>query len=301
MKPALPFSMLVKLCVVLVSFSLSLSSFAAGTLEKIEKSGTVLLGYRDVASPFSFPDGKGKGTGYTVDICLNVAEAIRVALKRPDITTTFVQVSSKQRNTMLSSGEIDLECGATTNLPERREVAAFTIPTFIAGVRILAKKGSGIKTSYDLHGKKIVVINNASGEKVITQQNQTRSLNATILMANNGQDAFAMLESGKVDAFAHDDIMLANFIAASKTPEAYTLTTDMLTIEPLAIMMRKNDPEFKKVVDAEVMRLITSRTINAIYTKWFESPIPPDGINLKQPMSYLLRDSFKSPTDWVPH
>lgn len=299
MKPALPFLRIaIFIATLLLHFPTTIS--AATTLENINQSGTILLGYRDAASPFSFPDGDKKGTGYTVDICLHVAEAIKTALKRPDLKITFVQVNAQQRHDMLASGKIDLECGATTNLPEWRQAFAFTIPTFIGGVRLLAKKSTEIKTSHDIYGKKIVVIRNSSAEKVIGQQNQNRSLHANILNASNGKEAFAMVESGKADAFAHNDIMLASFIASSAKPENYHITSDMLTVEPVSIMMRKNDPEFKKIVDTEISRLITSGQIQPIYTKWFESPIPPNGINLKQPMSYLLRDSFKSPTDWVP-
>ena len=276
-------------------------AFAAGTLDKIQKTGTVLVGYRESSPPFSYlADGK-QPIGYTIDICGKVVEAIKKELKRPDLAVKYVPVSSSTRIPLLLSGDIDLECGMTTSTGERRKQVAFTIPTFIAAVRAMSHKSAKIPSVYELAGKTVVSTSDTSSVQIFKDYNTTHDLRATLTLGKDHAESFALLEAGKADAFLMDDVILYRLRATSKNADDYAITRQPLTVEPLAIMLRKDDAPFKKLVDAEVTRVITQGEIQGIYKKWFESPIPPDQVNLRMPMSYMLRDSFKVPTDWLPN
>ena len=288
----------------LVGFLIGIACLSAAaappTLDKIAKSGSVVLGYREAAAPFAYLDENKRPVGYSLDICLKIVDAIKRDLKRNDLAVKYVPVSAATRLTALTSGEIDLECGSTTSTAERRKQVASTIPTFVAAVRLLAPSKSGIKSIYDLGGKTVVTTKGTSSEALFNDLNKNHTLRANLVLGKDHNESFALLEAGKADAFMMDDVLLATLRASSKDPDKYALTRDPLTIEPLAIMLRKDDAAFKKLVDSELHRAITQGEINTLYRKWFESPIPPNQINLKLPMSYLLRDSFKAPTDWLP-
>lgn len=292
---------LVRLILALAAILLAPPTQAAGTLDKVAQSGTITLGYRHAAPPFSYVDDKEQPIGYSIDICARIVDAVRRELKRPDITVKYVPVSTANRIPALLSGEIDLECATTTNTAERRKEVAFTIPTFIAAMRVMAKETSGISSIHDLAGKSVVTTQGTTGERLLGDYNKNHALKATQIPGKSDNESFALLEAGKAVAFLTDDVILYSQRATSKTPEAYAISRDPLTIEPLAIMLRKDDPGFKKMVDREVSRIIIRGEIQGLYRKWFESPIPPHQHNLKMPMSYMLRDSFKAPTDWVPN
>lgn len=277
----------------------SCSAQAIGTLEKIAQTGTVTLGYRDSSPPFSYLNENRNPIGYSLDLCLKVVDALKRELKRPDLAVKFALVSSASRITALTSGEIDLECGSTTSSAERSKQVAFTIPTFLAATRLMVRGDSEIRSLANLARKTVVTTKGTSSEKLFDSLNQGRTLRATLLLGKDHFESFALLEAGKADAFIMDDVLLYSLRATAKDPAKYVITNDALTIEPLSLMLRKDDPAFKKAVDGEIVRIIVQGEINAIYRKWFESPIPPKQINLKLPMSYILRDSFKAPADWV--
>lgn len=272
----------------------------AVTLDKIAQTGTITLGYRESSPPFSYLDEAKNPIGYSIDICMKVVEAIKRELKRPNLTVKFVPVTSASRMKAVISDEVDLECGSTTSTAERRKEVAFTIPTFVAATRLMVREGGSIKSIYDLVGKTVVTTGGTSSEKLFTDLNESRTLRAKLVLTKDHSESLAMLETGKADAFIMDDVLLYSLRAGSKEPDKYAITRDALTIEPLSIMLRKDDPAFKKIVDTEVTRVILQGEINAMYRKWFDSPIPPKQINLKIPMSFILRDSFKTPTDWLP-
>lgn len=286
-------------CAVLVLL-FSCPTQASGTLEKVAKSGVLTMGYQ-LSPPFSYADENQRPIGYTVDICAKVIEAVKREIKRPDLVVKYKQVNTDSRFPALIDGEIDMECGNTTNTAERRKKVAFTIPTFIAATRLLVRTDEGIKTITNLAGKTVVADKGSSGEKIFTDLNTTRTLRANLVLAAESDQSFAMVDSGKADAYITDDILLYTLRANAKDPEKFEVTRDALTIEPLSIMLRKDDPAFKKVVDTEVTRIIVQGEIYPIYRKWFESPIPPKQLNLKLPMVFMLRDSFKTPTDWIPN
>ena len=278
----------------------SLPATAASTLDKVAKSGVVSLGYRDNSLPFSYLNADKRPIGYSIDICLKIVDALKREIKRNDLNVKYVKVTTESRLKSLESGEIDLECGSTNASAERRKLADFTIPTYIASTRLLVKSDSGIKSVYDLAGKTVVMTKGTTQEKLFAEINKNHTLRAKTVLGNTHDESFALLEAGKADAFMLNDILLASVRSTSKTPDRYVLTRDPLTIDPLSLTLRKNDDAFRKIVTGEIHRLITQGEINGMYRKWFESPIPPNQVNLKLPMSYLLRDSFKSPTEWLP-
>ena len=248
--------------------SVCLSAAAAPpTLDKIAKSGSVVLGYRDAAAPFAYLDENKRPVGYSLDICLKIVDAIKRDLKRNDLAVKYVPVSAATRLTALTSGEIDLECGSTTSTAERRKQVASTIPTFVAAVRLLAPSKSGIKSIYDLGGKTVVTTKGTSSEALFNDLNKNHTLRANLVLGKDHNESFALLEAGKADAFMMDDVLLATLRASSKDPDKYALTRDPLTIEPLAIMLRKDDAAFKKLVDNELHRAITQGEINTLYRK----------------------------------
>jgi len=285
----------------LSSLLLPIGAQAAGTLQKIAETGAVSIGFRESSPPFSYLAETRQPIGYSIELCTKVIEAVKRELKRTNLVVKYVPVSTSSRISALTSGEIDLECGSTTSTAERRKEVEFTIPTFIAAARLLVREDSGIKSIFDLSGKTVVTTQGSSAERFFKERNEERSLRATVILGKDHAESFALVESGKAHAFIMDDVLLYSLRSAAKNPDDYAITREALTVEPLAIMLRKDDPSFKKLVDTEIARIITNGEVHAIYRKWFESPIPPHRNNLRMPMSYMLRDSFKMPTAWLPN
>ena len=277
----------------------SCSALAVGTLEKVSQTGILTLGYQ-IAPPFSYLDEE-KPVGYSIDLCMKVVEAIKRDTRRPDLKVAFKKVTLTSRYQALINGEIDLECANSANTAEARKTVAFTIPTFYASTRLMVREGSGIKSIFDLTNRTVNTAWGARGEKIFDNANKTRNLRASNLITNDFEGSFDVMETDKVDAFILDDVLLFSMLAASKNKTAYVLTPGTLSVEALSLMLRKDDPNFKKVVDDELIRVIVQGDIYPIYRKWFESPIPPKLLNLNLSMSYMLRDSFKAPSDWVPN
>ena len=269
------------------------------TLDRIKESGAINIAHRESSLPFSYLDADKKPVGYAVDICLRVAEAIKKELKLKELKINWLMVTPKNRIEMIQEGKADMECGSTTNNRERREKVVFTIPHYMAGARILVKTDSGITNLEGLRGKTVVTTKGTTTVKIMHAKNDERILNVTLIEADDHAQAFKMVEEGKATAFIMDDVLLFSLRAQSANPSAYAVVGDYLSVEPLAIMLRKDDPDFKRIVDREVSRLIVDFEIQNLYKKWFLSPIPPKGINLNIPMSYLLRDAFRFPTDKV--
>ncbi|MBB5200072.1 glutamate/aspartate transport system substrate-binding protein [Glaciimonas immobilis] len=272
----------------------------ADVLGKIRESQTMTIAYREGAIPFSFLDQNKQPTGYAVDICLKIAEAVKHQLKLPQLAIVYVPVTSSTRIPTIVEGKADLECGVTTNTAERRKQVGFTIAHFIAGVRMIVNTDSGIKNWPDLRDKKVASTKGTTSVQILTDRGQVRSLNIALREGREHTDSFRMLEDKKVDAFVMDDVLLYGLRAASKKPAAYAVVGDALSTEPYAIMLNKDDPIFKTLVDREMAHLIQDGELNAMYQKWFLNPIAAkNNINLKMPMGYLLRESWRFPSDQV--
>lgn len=289
-----------RLASLLLMTTVCISSTQAGeTLERISRSGRVVLATRDASIPFSYKGSDGKPIGYTVDICYRLVDAIRLQLKRPDLRIDYMQVTPASRFKAITEGQADLECGPTTNTAERRALVGFTIANFIASARMLVKKDSGIRNWTDLRNKTIVTTAATTNAKSIAERNDVSALRISLLEAKDDLDSFHQLETGKADAFAMDDVLLYGLKAVSAHPADYQVVASPLTVEPYAIMFSKNDAELKKLVDAEMASLIYKGELERLYKKWFRQAIPPSGVNLDMPMPALLRNSFQFPTDKV--
>ena len=269
-------------------------------LERVAAGGKLVLAHRESSIPFSYLDGDKKPVGYALDLCFKIAEAVRKKTGAKNMAIELLMVTPSNRIDTVAQGKADMECGSTTNNAERRQKVGFTIPHFITGARLLVKANAGIERMEDLQGKKVVSTKSTTPLKALEQVNRDRGLNLKIIEAPDHAKAIDMVESGEAEAFAMDDVLLFGLAANRAKPEALKVVGKFLTTEPLAIMLPKNDPEFKKLVDDEMRRLIVSREIYPIYDKWFLNPIPPRNTPLKMPVSYLLRDFWKFPTDQVP-
>ena len=268
-----------------------------GTLKKIKDSGTITIGHRDTSIPFSYYDDKQQVVGYAVDICMGIVDAVKANLKMPKIDVKYNPVTSATRIPLMANGTIDLECGSTTNNLERQKQVAFTITHFVTANRYVAKKSSNIKTLNDLKGKTVVSTSGTTNIKWATEENTKRKLGMNIIAAKDHAEAFLTVDTGRAVAFFMDDILLYSLVATSRNPGDWVIGSEAYTVEPYGIMLRRDDPEFKKVVDAAMRNIYKSGRINAIYEKWFLKPIPPKGVNLNVPMSAPFKKVVANPTD----
>jgi ABC-type amino acid transport substrate-binding protein len=269
-------------------------------LDRIKAGGKIVIAHRESSVPFSYLDGNQKPVGYALDLCLKLAETVRKKVgAKGDDGITLMMVTPANRIPSIVEGKADMECGSTNN-KERREKVAFTVPHFITGARMLVKANSKAERLEDLSGKTIVSTKGTTPLKAVESANRERLMGLKIVEAPDHARAIEMVEKGEAYAFVMDDVLLYGLVANRPNPKALKVVGKFLTTEPLAIMLPKNDPEFKKTVDDEMKRMIRSREIYAIYDKWFAKPIPPNNITLSLPPSYLLRDFWKYPTDVVP-
>jgi glutamate/aspartate transport system substrate-binding protein len=269
----------------------------SGTLKKIRESGTVTLAVRDASSPFSFLDANQEYVGYGIDICMKIVNALKVELKQPNLKVRMTPVTAQSRIPLVVNGTVDLDCGATGNTVERQHRVAFLVTTFLSGTRLLVKKSSNIRNYRNLKGKTVVVTNGSTDERVIKELDARENLGLNFIQAQEHSEAFLNVESGHAVAFPLSAILLDAIRANAGNPAEYEVVGDYLSDDALAIMIRKDDPELKKLGDGAIIGMMSSGELERIYRKWFESPIPPKGINLGVPMSDALQRLFKSPSD----
>ena len=268
-----------------------------GTLAKIKDGGAITLGFRDSSMPFSYLDDNQQAIGYAMDLCHRIVDAVKKELKLPALEIKLNPVTSATRIPLIANGTVDLECGSTTNNLDREKQVAFTITHFVTANRFMSKKSANLKTVEDLKGKTIVSTSGTTNIKQITEIGAQKHLDLNIIAAKDHAEAFLMVETDRAAAFVMDDIILYSLVASSKSPGDYVISADALSVEPYGIMLRREDPAFKKVVDAEMVATYKSGAINAIYEKWFLKPIPPKGINLNVPMGASFKKVVADPTD----
>ncbi len=268
-----------------------------GTLKKIKELGTITVGHRESSIPFSYYDDKQQVVGYAMDLCQRVVDAVKAKLNLANLQVKLNPVTSATRIPLIANGTVDLECGSTTNNLEREKQVAFTITHFVTANRFVAKKADNLHKLTDLKGKTVVSTSGTTNMKQITQLNGQMNLGINILAAKDHAEAFLMVETGRASAFVMDDILLYGLVAGSKTPAAYTISDDALSVEPYGIMLRRDDPQFKKVVDDAMINTYKSGAITAIYDKWFLKPIPPKGVVMGVPMGAAFKKVVAHPTD----
>jgi len=268
----------------------------ADTLSKIRETHTVVLAYRD-SPPFSFMNENKKVTGYSIDLCLKIVEAVKRELKMPQLAVAYLPVDSSSRFSAIVDGRADMECGSTTNTQERRTKVAFAIPHFYASVRMLVRAGSGIRNWPDLRDRKVVITKGTTTIHLLNERSNVRALNVSMVEGRDDMASFAMVEQGRADAFPMDDVLLYGLKAVSRDPDMFAVVGDPLSVEPYAIMLRKDDLAFKKLVDTEIVRTVDSREIYSMYNYWFMNRSGLGGANMNMPMGNLLRESLKYPGD----
>jgi glutamate/aspartate transport system substrate-binding protein len=273
------------------------SAELTGTLKKIKDTGVIKIGHRDASVPFSYLDDKQRPVGYSIDLCMKVVEALKKELNMPNLRHEFVPVTSQTRIPILTAGNIDMECGSTTNTKERQKQVAFAYTTFYTGTKLLVKKDSGIKSYKDLKGKTVVVTQGTTNERAIKALNDAENLGMKFIHAKDHNESFLTVDTGRAVAFPMDDILLYGLVANSKNPNEWAVVGDYLSPDPYGIMVRRDDPQWLDFVNKVIGGLMKSGEIRKIYAKWFQSPIPPKGINLNLPISSKLEELFRNPSN----
>lgn len=298
-RAALRTTLLAGLCALAAGAGASTAAAAAEslTLKRIAETGIISIGFRDASVPFSYLDDRQRPVGYTMDICMHIVDAVKRRLKLPDLTVKLTPVTSATRMPMLVNHAVDMECGSTTNTLERQETVAFLTTTFIATGRLLSKQSSRIDTLEDLRGRAVISTAGTTSMHNLVALNAARGLQMRILAGRDHAESFRLVDTDRAVAFAMDDVLLYSLAAMTKRPAAYHISTEALSIEPYGIVVRRNDPEFKRLGDEVILGLFGSGEIGRIYQRWFQSPIPPRQINLKLPMSAPLMKAIVQPTD----
>ncbi len=272
---------------------------SAGQIDKIRETHEIVIAHRDASIPFSYLDDRKQPIGYAMDLCTKIVSALERELKIPTITVRYLPVTSATRISAIADGLASMECGSTTNTAERRKKVDYTIAHFISASRLLVRTDAGINTLEDLQGKTVVSTKGTTNIKTLERVSKERVLRLKVVEAQDHAEGFSMVANKQASAFAMDDVLLYGLRANSGQPESFKVIGKSMSIEPYAIVLPKGDVAFKRLVDAEMRRIILSGEIKPLYRKWFEQAIPPKGINLSLPMPPMLRDSFKYPSDKV--
>lgn len=268
-----------------------------GTLKKIADSNVIVLGYRESSVPLSYLDDNQNVIGYSHDIALRIVEAIKKQLNRPKLEVKQIPINGQNRIPLMQNGTIDLECGGTTNNRERRQQVDFSDTIEITETLLLTKKTSGIHDLADLAGKSVVVTAGTTSERYLRQYVAEKNLNVNLISARDHSQSFLMVQSDRAGAFFMDSDVLAALLAKARDADQYIVTGQPQTTEPLACMLRRDDPQFKALVDRTVAAIETSGEAERLYNRWFDAPIPPNGVNLHIPLSQKMKELFAHPND----
>ena len=276
---------------------ISAAEAASQTLEKIKEVGKIAFGYRQASIPFAYLGDDQKPTGFSLDLCSAVADRIRSELRRPELQTEYVPVDASNRIPLLQNGTIDVECGSTTNTAERQKQVSFSVATYVASPRWLVSAASPVTDLNGLEGQAIVItqgsLNLVTAGKIIAEQ----KLNVRIVQAKDHAESILILRTGRAAAWFEDDILVAGLVANSSDPKTFRMLPATYAPTYYGLMTRREDPEFKALVDSVIREKMASGEFNKLYAKWFEQPIPPKGQNLQLPMSEAMKARVASPSD----
>jgi glutamate/aspartate transport system substrate-binding protein len=267
------------------------------TLAKVKKDGVFTLGVRESAVPFSYLDDKQRFVGYSVDLCQLIATALKQKLNMPNLQVKEIATTPLSRIALISNGTVDIECGSTTNNTVRQKQVAFSYTTFIIGTRLMVKKGSGIRDFEDLIGKNVVTTAGTTPEQILREMNTKNNMRMNIISAKDHSEGFLTLTTGRAAGFFIDDALLYGQKAKAPNPQDYEIVGKPQSFEAYALMIRKDDPQFRAFVNETLAAAMKSGKVAELYNKWFMSPIPPNGMNLNFPMSEQLRDALANPND----
>jgi len=239
-----------------------------GTLQKIARTGEFVIGYRTDASPLSYENADGQPSGYSVDLCRRIAAGVKAHLGKDDIETKFVPVKSSERLSAVVNGTIDIECGSTTVTLSRQEEVDFTLPTFVTGGSVLSLAKSGIQDMSDLSGKKVGVVESTSTVEPLRNYLQQNLIDAEVVIVDDRKEGMDRLDRGSIDAFASDQIVLIGQVIEARNPKQYSLVTETFSYEPYALVVRRNDAEFRLVANRSLVQVYRSGQHIQIYNKW---------------------------------
>ena len=269
----------------------------ADTLKKIKDSGAVTMGVRESSGALSFTLGDGKFAGFHIEVCQRALADIQKALGLPKLDVKYQVVTSQNRQPLVQNGTVDIECGSTTNNANRQKDVAFAVTTFVEEVRMAVKANSGITTINQLNGKKVATTTGTTSVQHLRRHERATGVNFDEVFGKDHADSFLLLESGRADAFVMDGQILAGNIAKAKSPADFRIAGEVLNVEPIAIMFRKDDPAFKKAVDDSIIAMIKSGDLAKLYDKWFMQPIPPANTALRLPASDATKAAWAEPND----
>jgi glutamate/aspartate transport system substrate-binding protein len=282
--------------VVLCAAGMSAQAVESTTLRKILEAGVVSIGYRESSIPFSYLDSQQRPVGYSMAICDRIVEAIKARLQQPDLERRLVPVNSATRIAMVANGSIDMECGVTTHTVERERQVSFSVTTFVAASRLASRRDAPVLRVAALQGRSVTSTVGTTSLRHL-QELYTSGLSMNIVAARDDPDAFRLMESRRVDAYAMDDVLLHGTIASSGHAEDFVVSEDALSVEPYAIVLPRDDVAFKRLVDDAIVAMFRSGEIHRLHRQWFESPIPPSGVNLRLPMHPAMQRAIERPTD----
>jgi glutamate/aspartate transport system substrate-binding protein len=268
-----------------------------GTLQKVKDTGTFTIGYRESSLPLSFLDDKQQPVGFSIDLCRGVVEQVKSKLGMPALKVAYNPVTSATRMPLVANGTIDIECGSTANMLVRQQQVAFSVTFFVPQFKWVVRTNSGIKTADDLKGRAVAVTSGTNTARFVAKANNEEKLGLKIMSGKDHAESFLLVETGRASAWMEDDILLAGFRANARTPGDFKLLERAYPSDPYALMFRKDDPPFKALVDEALIGLMKSGEFTRLYHKWFESPIPPRGIDIQLPMSDKLKELLKAPND----
>ncbi|AVQ81760.1 amino acid ABC transporter substrate-binding protein [Variovorax sp. AB1(2024)] len=273
------------------------ASAQSDTLGKIKESSSITMGVRDASGAMSFTLGPGKYTGFHVEICERVIADIRKALHLDKIDVKYQLVTPQNRIPLVQNGTVDIECGTTTNNAARQKDVAFAPTLYVEGIRIAVKTNSGIASPAQLAGKTVAATTGSTSVQALRRLGRDGVAGVSEVLSKDNSEGFLLLEGGRAEGFIADGQILATLISRSKEPEKYRLLDQVFSVEPIAIMFRKGDPAFKKMVDDSILALARSGEVSRIYDKWFMQPIPPNGARVGLPANAMTKAAWAAPSD----
>jgi glutamate/aspartate transport system substrate-binding protein len=268
-----------------------------GTLKKVRENGAITIGHRDSSIPLSYLDDKLQPVGFSIELCKHVVEAVKAKLGLASLNVKYNPVTSATRIPLVANGTVDIECGSTANMSSRQKQVGFSYTFFVPQFKWIARANRDIKSADDLRGKTVAVTAGTNTALFVNKMNNEEKLGMTIMQGKDHAESFLLVETGRAGAWMEDDILIAGFRANAKNPADFMLLDKAYPSDPYALMLRKDDRQFKTLVDATLADLMRSGEFEKLYTRWFERPIPPRDINIQLPMSDALKRTVKEPND----
>jgi len=268
-----------------------------GTLKKVRETGVITIGHRDSSIPLSYLDDKLQPVGFSIELCKHVVEAVKAKLALPNLTVKYTPVTSATRLPLVANGTVDIECGSTANMTSRQTQVGFSYTFFVPQFKWITRTNNDVKSADDLRGKTVAVTAGTNTALFVNKLNNEGKLGMTIMQGKDHAESFLLVETGRAGAWMEDDILIAGFRANAKNPADFKLLDNSYPSDPYALMIRKDDEQFKSLVDETLAALMRSGEFEKLYTQWFERPIPPRAINIQLPMSDALKRAVKEPND----